>query len=384
MPRPPHPAQTTATLSAGIFSELHRRARASTGRIFPLHVGDTTLDPHPAARAEAQRIADWPDLHRYAPPPGRPELLDAVQAVMPGIARRRLQISCGATGGLAVVAGALLDPGDEVILPAPFWPLIRGIIEGRGAVARQVPIFDRLDAPDFDLEAALEQARSPRTVAVYVNSPHNPTGRILSDAELGVFADFARRHDLWILSDEAYERLAYTDLPTPLWRRPELADRVVSAHTLSKSHGLSGARIGWVQAPEAVAPAVRAVQTFTTYCAPTPMQAAAVRALEQGDGWVAETRARYARAGARAARAFGQPPPQGGTFVFADVSPWMRAGEDLEALLVRCLEAGVLLTPGTACGEAYTTHVRVSFTSVSEADLEEALGRLKEAGVGHG
>src|SRR5262245_56511567 len=131
MPRFPRHATSAEGLSDRIFGQLVQKSQAHGGKVYPLHVGDTYLDPLPAARAEAQRSSERPRLHNYAPVQGEPELLDAIQAKVrrrSGIALERecIQVMAGATGGLGVLCAALLEPGDELLLPAPFWPLIRG------------------------------------------------------------------------------------------------------------------------------------------------------------------------------------------------------------------------------------------------------------------
>jgi N-succinyldiaminopimelate aminotransferase len=122
--------------------------------------------------------------------------------------------------------------------------------------------------------------------------------------------------------------------------------------------------------------AIQAVQTFTTYCAPRPMQLGAARALREGDAWVANARALYREAGNLAADALGVARPEGGTFLFIDARPFFRESEDVMGFLGRCLDAGVLLTPGSASGEAHEGSVRLCFTSVPKAELEDALEKL--------
>jgi N-succinyldiaminopimelate aminotransferase len=124
---------------------------------------------------------------------------------------------------------------------------------------------------------------------------------------------------------------------------------------------------------------IRGVQTFYSYCAPRPMQFGAAQALAHGDDWLAEMRALYGRAGKAAARALELPPPDGGTFLFFDVQRFMRPGETLTGVLERCLDAGVMLTPGTACGQDFGTWARLCFTVVPELELSDALDRLRGA-----
>jgi N-succinyldiaminopimelate aminotransferase len=119
------------------------------------------------------------------------------------------------------------------------------------------------------------------------------------------------------------------------------------------------------------------VQTFLTYAASRPHQIGAARALDEGDGWVEDARRLYAEASARTAEALGLPQPEGGTFFFFDASPHFRAGEDVHGFLRRCLDAGVLLTPGAASGQAYASWVRLCFTFVPPHDLADAVVRLR-------
>jgi N-succinyldiaminopimelate aminotransferase len=383
VPRVPHPSATTATLSAQVFGQLVPRATERRRPPCPLHVGDTWRSPLPAARAEMQREADAPGLHRYAPVQGEPVLLDAIAEALQArtgtpVERERLQVVPGATAGISIACNALLDPGDQVLLPAPFWPLIRGIVAARGAEPVQIPFFDRLDDPRFDPERALEAAVTERTAALYINTPHNPTGRVLSHDVVAAMVRVARRHDLWIWCDEAYEELWFGDTrPDPVWARSDARGRAVAFHTLSKSHGLAGARVGWVHGPEAAMAAIRDLQAYQTYCAARPMQLGAARALRDGRDWVAEARRAYGEAGALAAQTLGVRAPQGGTFLFFDTSPHLDpADADCLPFLQRCLDAGVMLTPGASCGEAYARWARLCFTSVPPHELEAALDRL--------
>ena len=383
MPRFPNISEHAHSVSARVYSNLARRARAANEHIYPLHVGDTYRDPVAAARAEHQLSSEHPGLHKYAAVHGEPSAIDAfidyVQARHGETLDPELvQVMSGATAGLSIVCQVLLEPGDEVLLPSPFWPLSRGIIATKGAVPVQVPFYTRLDEPRFDPEAALENAVTERTVALYINTPNNPSGRVLPEETISAMLRVAKRHDLWLFCDEAYEEL-YFDRPAPgaIWRRPETRDRAIAFHTLSKTYGFAGARVGFTHGPKCVMGPVRGMQTFHTYCASRPMQFGAVGALREGGAWVEQSRVLYRDAGYMAADSLGLRRPEGGTFLFMDVSAQLEPGEkDCSAFLERCAERGVLLTPGSSCGADYATWVRLCFTSVPPAELEAALGKL--------
>ena len=384
MPRFPHTAEHARSVSHRVYSSLAERARAKNDEIFPLHVGDTYRDPVMAARAERQLSSEHEGLHKYAPVRGEPALIDAfVEYVL----RRHgetldpdaIQVMSGATAGLSVVCQVLLDPGDEVLLPSPFWPLSRGIIATKGAVPVQVPFYTRLDEPGFDPEAVLEEAVTERTAALYINTPSNPSGRVLSEATIDALLRVAKRHDLWVFCDEAYEEI-YFDRAAPdaIWKRPEIRDRAIAFHTLSKTYGFAGARVGFTHGPLDVMGPVAGMQTFHTYCAPRPMQFGAIGALTEGGSWIEESRVLYRDAGYAAADALGVRRPEGGTFLFLDVASQLATeATDCTEFLERCADVGVLVTPGYACGADYAKWVRLCFTSVPRVRLDAALERLE-------
>ena len=209
MPRYPHASPTTQTILRRAFGSLQERIGQHQGVLHPLHVGDTWLEPLPSAMAEAQRASEHPGLHKYPPPQGLPILREAIADRLQrrfGVIRspEDIQVMSGATVGLGVVVRALVDPGDEVIIPAPFWPLIRGVVASRCSTPVQVSFWDRLADPDFDVEATLEAAVTPKTTAIYLNSPNNPTGQVLA----GMFYSKLsfRNHSYVII-------ICYTQLP---------------------------------------------------------------------------------------------------------------------------------------------------------------------------
>jgi N-succinyldiaminopimelate aminotransferase len=355
MPRHPHVSPAIAAMQGGVFSRLVHRIAAIEGEVYPFHVGDTWLEPPVGCRLEDFTVAEHPGMHRYAKPHGHPELLAAIEETR-GFTRDQVIVTAGATGGLSSAASALLEPGDEVILLTPYWPLISGIVrENRGTVV-EAPFYDR----EGSVAARITPHLTDKTVAIYLNSPNNPTGAVLTDGELAEIAALARAHDLWIWSDEVYE--------TQCYRRPHAAiaphapERTISAHSFSKAYGMAGNRVGYLVMPEAIFGAVRKCTIHSFYSVTTGAQLAAAQALRTGAPWLAETAAAYQAVGDASAAILGVDPPLSGTFFFLDVADHLDEG-GLHGFLCACIDVGLVLAPGSSCGSMYDTHVRACFTA---------------------
>lgn len=308
---------------------------------------------------------DYPDLNRYTEPRGLPSLVDAFldrRRARTGevLERRNVVVTGGATSGLFDTVAALVSPGDEVLLLAPYWPLVAGIVRILGATPVPVPFFDRVEGA-ADAIALLDAARTARTVALYVNSPNNPTGRVLPPPVVEAITGWARGRDLWILADEVYEDCLFRGEHLP----PGLLapERTVSHYSFSKAYGMAGFRCGISTGPAAVADQMLKVHTHTVYSTQTASQVAALRALgPDGDAWQENARASYRETAERAASRLGVAPPDGSTFLFVDVARHLDE-RGLEGFLERCAARGLFAAPGPSFGP-FPTHLRVCFTSV--------------------
>ncbi|MBK9087618.1 MAG: pyridoxal phosphate-dependent aminotransferase [Holophagales bacterium] len=364
MPRPPQLSPAATSIKGSVYSSVLHRLAAYGGEVYPLHVGDTFLEPADGCRMEDLTVAAHPGMHRYAPPQGLPALVDAVVdriRVRTGVPveRSNVFVAGGGTSGLASVVGAIVSPGDEVLILAPHWPLIEGHVKMAGGVPVDVPFFGVADSAST-AAAVVEAALSPRTVALYVNTPSNPTGRVIPRAWLEALVALARRHDLWLLFDEVYEDYVYRGEHVPgLSLAPE---RSFAVHSFSKAYGMAGNRIGYVAGPAAAIAEALKISTHTVYAAPTAAQLAALRILEgAGDAWIARTRDAYRSLGEASADRLGVPRPEGSTFLFLDVAPHLDA-RGLDGFLEDAADRGLLLSPGPSFGPC-PTHARICYTS---------------------
>ena len=377
MPRPPHFRPSVTSMPGAVYSPFANRMRDHPGPLYPLHVGDTWLEPAEGMRMQDIASAEHPGLHQYCDTRGLPELVDALVERTRGRSglpweRESVLVSAGATAGLGCALGAVASPGDEVLILAPFWPLIRGIVQATGATPVEVPFYDRVGSAEQAVEAVRAGA-SANTVALYVSSPSNPTGRVLPAAWLEALAELARSEDWWLISDEVYEDFVYAEDHVPL--APLAPERTLSAHSFSKAYGMAGNRVGYLVGPAAWIDQAQKLGTHSFYNAPVPCQVAGLRALEGGSAWQRAAREQYRSVGAGCAALLGVPPPEGSTFLFVNVESALD-GRGLDGLLEDCFEAGVLVAPGSSSGTDYAHWVRVCYTVMPPEPTLEGVGHL--------
>jgi len=353
-------------MEGSLFSRLAQRLKTLKGEVYPLHVGDTWMEPADGCRMQDLRVDQHPGMHRYASPHGLPLLLERVverhQAnTAADTTTANVLITAGATGALGAAVGATIDPGDEVLLIAPYWPLFAGIVQSFSGHPVAVPFIGVADSPETAVEA-LDAKRTERSVAIYLGTPNNPTGRVIPPAIVAAVVEWAQRYGLWILADEVYEDYVYRG--EHCYARALAPERTYSVHSFSKAYGMAGNRCGYVVGPADHMRELRKVSLHSFYSTPTASQIAAAKVLDgRGDAWVASAKAMYQQLGDEMAGLLGVPPPEGSQFLWVDVAGRLD-GRGLMGFLEDCLDDGVLVAPGPSFGP-YPTHVRVCFTAAA-------------------
>jgi aspartate/methionine/tyrosine aminotransferase len=374
MPRPPHTSPAVSDIPGAIYSPFADRLHTHSGPLYPLHVGDTWMEPFEGGRMQDLAVEEHPGMHRYCDTRGVPELVDALVEKVRArnglrCERESVLVAAGATGALACAVGVIVEAGEEVLILSPFWPLIRGIVQAFRGRPVEVPFYDRVDSPEAAVEAVRAKL-SPRSVGLYVSTPSNPTGRVIPESWLAALADLARREDLWLLSDEVYEDFVYHHAHCSMGSMAP--ERTLSVYSFSKAYGMAGNRVGYLVGPPALVSEAQKIGTHTFYGAPTSGQIAGLQALREGDAWLERARDLYREAGENAASTLGQPPPEGSVFLFLDVA--QRLDErGLPGFLADCFEDGVLLAPGGSSGRDYEQWVRLCYTAAPPDQVAEAV-----------
>ena len=285
VPTNPHLVTRMQGHRLSIFGEMSALA-VETGAINLGQGFPDTDGPAEVTTAAIQAIRDG--FNQYPPDRGIPELRQAVadhqarfydQQVNPD----DVVVATGASEALGATVMALVEPGQEVIVFEPYFDLYAAVIELAGGVRRAVT----LRTPDYSFDPAeLEAAINSSTRMIMVNTPHNPTGKVFSQAELGEIARLAIAHDLLVVTDEVYEHMTYDGARhVPLATLPGMAERTVTISSGGKSFGLTGWKVGWAHAPTELIGAVHTVKQHLSFTSGAPFQRAMVTALNLGDDY---------------------------------------------------------------------------------------------------
>lgn len=378
--------------SATLAVDAKAKALKAAGRpVIGFGAGEPDF-PTPAHIVEAaQAAAADPKNHRYSPAAGLPELREAIARATARTDRIAVEpsqvlVTNGGKQAVYQTFAALIDPGDEVILPAPYWTTYPEAI--RLAGGREVEVLAGADQDYLPTIAQLEAARTPRTKAILLCSPSNPTGSVMSRAQIEELGSWALEHGLWVISDEIYQHLVYdgAEFTSILDAVPALADQTVLLNGVAKTFAMTGWRVGWMIGPKDVIAAAANFQSHLTSNVNNIAQCATIAALDGPMDEVDSMREAFDRRRRTilerlsALEGFRVPTPRGAFYAFPDVTAVLgreirgtRVTTSAELAEVILEHAEVAAVPGEAFGAP--GHLRFSY-ALADADLAEGMDRL--------
>jgi aspartate/methionine/tyrosine aminotransferase len=340
-------------------SEIRTVANAGMGRadVLPFWFGESDL-PTPAFIREAAAKALMDGRTFYTHNLGRPDLRAALSDYLTRLHGRpigpeRLAITNSGVSALMLASQAVVSPGDRVVVVAPVWPNVVEIPRILSAEVETVALHPAQGGWRLDIDRLLE-ALTPDTRAVFINSPNNPTGWTLPAEDRAPILEHCRRHGIWLVADDVYERLSFGPRNAPSFLEiAEPGERLISTNSFSKAWRMTGWRLGWMVMPEPLVEPVGVLLEYNTSCAPDFVQSGAIAALDDGEGAIAELRAELAAArdqvltGLRALPGVEAPEPDGGMYAFFRIE----GRDNAVALATDLIErVGLGLAPGSAFG----------------------------------
>jgi arginine:pyruvate transaminase len=346
-----------------------------------LTIGDTDF-PTPPIIVEAAHQSLLRGRTHYSSSSGEKSLRETIARRQQEKTGRTVEadqvvVTQGAQNALMTAALCLLDVGDSVIVPEPLYSTYRGTIEIAGGELIEVGC-----PPETEFHLPLDRiaaAVTPRTKAIFLATPNNPTGAVYHRDELNALAKICCQNDLWLVSDEVYCDLVYEGEHVSPVTLPGMAERTVTIGSLSKSHAMAGWRLGWLVGPRQMAARAASIANCNSYGIPTFIQDAAVLALETFPAGVPALRQTYARRRERVGDALNLIPmlaarqPEGGMFIMVDVKGTGLSAGEFADTLVR--ETGVALLPADGFGSSAAYYLRMNL-GVADEVLEEAVRRI--------
>ena len=289
---------------------------------------------------------------------------------------KNITMTVGAAGGLNVILKTLINPGDEVIVFAPYFGEYRSYVNNFDGVLVEISPDTETFQPKLD-----EFARkiTPKTKAVIVNNPNNPTGAVMTREDLEPIAEFVQEHDLIVISDEIYSELTYGRDHVSIGSLPGMKDRTLIINGFSKAFAMTGWRLGYVAGPRVIMEQMTKVHQFCIMAAPTTSQYAAIEAMRSCDDEVEEMRNAYNQRRRYLVHAFKEMglecfEPEGAFYIFPSIKKFGMSSEEFATKLLN--EEKIAIVPGSAFGECGEGYLRVSY-AYSIEELKEALGRLE-------
>ena len=291
---------------------------------------------------------------------------------------KEMIVTVGGSEGIDICMRAMLDPGDEVLIPQPSYVSY----EPCAILANGTPVIIELKAEnEFRLTAEeLEAAITPKTKLLVLPFPNNPTGAIMERKDLEAIAEVILKHDLYVLSDEIYSELTYTDNHVSICNLPGMQERTVLINGFSKSHSMTGWRLGYACGPEVIIKQMLKIHQFAIMCAPTTSQYAAVEAMRNGDADVQEMKAEYNVRRKYLLKRFGEMGVDcfealGAFYVFPCIKEFGMTSDDFATAMLKSKK--VCVVPGTAFGDCGEGFLRISY-AYSMENLKTAMDRFEE------
>ena len=378
-----HMSRRAAELAPSLIRDI---AESALGRpdVIPLWFGEGCW-PSPTIAVEAARRALAGGDHFYQPNSGKPELREEISAYHRRvygveIDPRRITVTSSGMQALALVAQALVDPGDRAVVVGPMWPNIHETLRISGAVVAEHALCPGDGRWSLDVERLIDDVGA-RTRLLFLNSPANPTGWTITADDLDALIEHCRRHRVWLVADDAYSRLCYGRPHAPFaLSRTEPDDPVISVNTFSKAWSMTGWRLGWIAAPATLEAPLAMLTEFNIASAPGFVQEAGIAVLRDGEPDVELLRRRLAALRPLVGEHLGGVPgvryfePEGAFYSFFAVDGMTDSVAAAKHILATC---DVGLAPGRAFGPHGEGHLRLCFAQPPET-LTTALERLAD------
>ncbi|MFQ5711380.1 MAG: pyridoxal phosphate-dependent aminotransferase [Candidatus Geothermarchaeales archaeon] len=350
-----------------------------------LEMGDPDFDTPSHIREAAKRALDEGYTH-YTPSAGLTEIREAVAEKLRrdnriDVGPDEVVMTAGSSSAINIAIMATINPGDEVLIPDPAWPLYEVFVKLSGGVVVRYPLLEK---NEFKIDPEdVERRITRRTKMLIINTPNNPTGSVQTRLELEAIAQIALENDLLVVSDEVYEKITHSGAEhLSIGSMPEMRDRTITVNSFSKTYAMTGWRIGYAAANREIATEMVKLNIYSTVCVNAVAQRAALAALRGPQDCVREMVGEYGRRRDYVVRRLNEMPritcvePKGAFYVFPNISDFGVSSFDFSMNLLDMTRVSTV--PGSSFGERGEGYIRISYAT-SLKELEKGMGRIEDA-----
>lgn len=386
MPKFPEFADRLKYITGSVFEKYQSKMKHMGNDLVKLHIGDTYLSPPYSIPIDSSFIDNNNGFNRYCNTFGFDPLREALSEKVKtdnqlNTKFRNIMMTCGATNALNISCQNLIDPGEDVLILTPFWPFFKGMVSIAGGNKIEVPFYTLLfQQPNLDIRDYLQSFITTKTVALYLNTPNNPSGKVLSRDQLEQIAEFAQKNNLWIISDEAYDGMTYDNHHhISIGSFSGMFNQTISIFTFSKVFMFSGLRLGYVAADESAIINLNKVMVHQLYSPATISQQMMVEPVRKRNQWRDAFVKHCQQCRDLIIKNLKISPqiPEGSYYLFFSIKDFLN-GRDYWEVIDQCFDEGVSIAPGESFGEDYSDYIRLCFMGESPDRLEIAVDRLNE------
>ena len=390
MPKFPGFSYKVSNIKNAVFEKFREKMDVYGSEMVRLHIGDTYQRPYYNIPLTEKFLASRQNFNRYCNTFGIAELRKVLKEKLNsdnGIKStiNNILMTAGATNALSAALHTVLNQEDEILVFTPCWPIFPGLVKSVPAKIVEVPFYMTLDEnPDLDIESYLNRFISPKTAAVYFNSPNNPSGKVLSKDQINAIGGFASSNNLWILSDEAYDGLTYDDQHhICIASLPAFSERTISVFTFSKLYMFAGLRLGYAVASEVVIKNINKTMVHQLYSPSTFAQQMMIEPIKTRHEWTTKVRQHYQDLRDIFFETIDllEYTPQAGYFTFFSIESFF-GKKTYNQIIDECLEQGVSVAPGEDFGKGYENYIRICFTGEPEERLKRGAMTLRNILLG--
>ena len=386
MPKFPDYADKISKIPGAVFEKYRKKMDAYGSGMVRLHIGDTYLPPVYSLPLKNKFLKEHQNFNRYCNTFGIDELRNALKDKLRDDNNLRILIdniliTAGATNALSAAVHSLLNNDEDILVLTPCWPIFRGLVQSVPANIIEVPLYMQLyKNPAIDIIEHLEKYLTKKSVAIYLNTPNNPSGKVLSRQQLEQIAQFARANDLWVISDEAYEGLTFDGREhISIATLEDMYDQTISIFTFSKIFMFAGLRLGYAVGREEVIINLNKIMVHQLYSPPTITQQMMIGAVMSRHQWMKGVKIHYQELRDRFVDQLELPidKPEAAYFIFFPIQKYLR-GRDFYRVIDTLLENGVSVAPGEDFGKGFETYIRLCITGEKPHRLEKGIARVRD------